>query len=84
MKVFSPAFQGTALPKDVKTVLPCQYWGRAESKQKTNETVGEWGGRTSGFQRTGQVHWVPTGLCFRHNYNTLNSWLLILAEDQNL
>lgn len=27
MKVFSPAFQGTALPKDVKTVLPCQYSG---------------------------------------------------------
>lgn len=35
MKVFSPAFQGTALPKDVKTALR-----RAESKQKTNKTVG--------------------------------------------
>lgn len=32
----------------------------------------------------GQVYWVPTGPCFRHSYNTLNSWLSILAEDQNL
>lgn len=50
MKVFSPAFQGTALPKDVKTVLPCKYSGEMLSpNQKTNETVG--GRRTTYVSR---------------------------------
>lgn len=45
MKVFSPAFQGTALPKDVKTVLPCKYSGEMLSpNRKADETVGGEGG----------------------------------------
>lgn len=42
MKVFSPAFQGTALPKDVKTVLSCQYSGdRLSPNRKQTSQCGE-------------------------------------------
>lgn len=42
MKVFSPAFQGTALTKDVKTVLPCRYSrDRLSPNRKQRRQCGE-------------------------------------------